>query len=62
MDIVTSGSGEALKQLVRKLTGAKTVPQIWIGGEHIGGASELQDLDNKGELDVKLAAAGAIPK
>ena len=31
-----------------------TVPQIWIGGEHIGGCDELYLLDRAGKLDGML--------
>lgn len=41
---------DALKQR----TGWKTVPQIFIGEELIGGFSELAALENSGKLDEKL--------
>ncbi len=31
-------------------TGQKTVPQIFIGGESIGGSDELWEMDRSGEL------------
>ena len=34
--------------------GRRTVPQIFIDGEHIGGSDELVALDRNGELDPKL--------
>ncbi|MBX3261124.1 MAG: glutaredoxin 3 [Labilithrix sp.] len=37
-------------------TGRRTVPQIFIGDEPIGGFDELRALDLSGELDKKLAA------
>ncbi len=37
-------------------TGRRTVPQIFIGEEPIGGFDELRALDQSGELDRKLAA------
>ncbi len=37
-------------------TGRRTVPQIFIGDESIGGFDELRALDRSGELDRKLAA------
>ena len=40
-----------------KATGRRTVPQIFIHGEPIGGSDELHELDRKGELQKKLAAA-----
>jgi glutaredoxin 3 len=40
-------------------TGRRTVPQIFIHGESIGGSDELHALDRSGELQRKLAAAPA---
>jgi len=42
------------QQMVQR-TGRKTVPQIYIGGRHIGGYRELVALDHAGELDDLLA-------
>jgi len=38
-------------------SGRRTVPQIWIGGRHVGGSEELHALERSGELDRLLAAA-----
>ena len=40
-----------------KLSGRRTVPQIFIGGQHIGGYAELSELNNNGELNTLLAEA-----
>ncbi|OFZ88059.1 MAG: glutaredoxin 3 [Betaproteobacteria bacterium RBG_16_64_18] len=37
-------------------TGRRTVPQIYIGGTHVGGYAELAALDRSGKLDPLLAA------
>jgi glutaredoxin 3 len=42
---------------MEKLSGRRTVPQIWIGGRHVGGSDELHDLEDSGELDQLLAKA-----
>jgi len=34
-----------------------TVPQIFIGGQHVGGYDDLRALDTRGGLDPLLAAA-----
>ena len=39
-----------------KATGRRTVPQIFIKGEAIGGSDELHALDSSGELARKLTA------
>jgi glutaredoxin 3 len=36
-------------------TGRRTVPQIYIGDQHIGGFDELRALDLAGQLDPLLA-------
>ena len=41
---------------MRQKSGRSTVPQIWIGGRHIGGSDELHELDDSGQLDQLLLA------
>jgi glutaredoxin 3 len=38
-------------------SGRRTVPQIWIGAQHVGGSDELHALERAGELDPLLAKA-----
>jgi cysteine synthase A len=49
--------GEVRKALAR-LTGAVTIPQVFIGGHHIGGATETFDAFNSGELRRRIEALG----
>ena len=44
---------------IHALTGARTVPQILIDGDPIGGYTELRQLDRDGRLDERLAAGHA---
>jgi len=39
-----------------RLTGRRTVPQIFIGERHVGGFDDLAELDAAGELDPLLRA------
>lgn len=41
---------------MRSRSGRHTVPQIWIGGRHVGGWDELSALERDGELDTLLEA------
>ena len=41
---------------MRRITGRTSVPQIFIGDKHVGGYTELADLDMEGELDELLRA------
>jgi glutaredoxin 3 len=36
-------------------SGRRTVPQIWIGEQHIGGYDDMAALDRAGRLDALLA-------
>jgi glutaredoxin 3 len=42
------------EEMLAKSEGRKTVPQIFIDGKHIGGFSDLKELDNSGKLDQLL--------
>lgn len=53
-EINVSGDHETREWLV-KTTRRRTVPQIFINDEAIGGYDELRALDSTGELDKKLA-------
>jgi glutaredoxin 3 len=44
----------ARQESIRRSGGRTTVPQIFIGGRHIGGCDDLVALDRAGELDVLL--------
>ena len=44
----------AVRNEMTKLTGKTSVPQIWIGEQHIGGYSEIAELEAQGSLDSLL--------
>ncbi len=47
---------EALqKEVVEKSGGRRTVPQIFIGGQSIGGCDDMYALNKEGKLDALLA-------
>ena len=46
---------ERRAEMVARAKGARTVPQIFVGGEHVGGFSEVWELDRAGKLDPILA-------
>ncbi len=53
IEINILGSPERRQEMV-DLSGRRSVPQIFIGGQHIGGHAELSALDASGELDALL--------
>jgi len=46
---------EKRPEMERRAKGGRTVPQIFIGGTHVGGSDELHALDRAGRLDALLA-------
>jgi len=50
--------GGRIRAVLADCTGAKTLPQVFIGGEHIGGATDLFDAWRNGSLQKKLDAFG----
>ena len=46
---------QARSEMMQK-SGQRTVPQIWVGGVHVGGFTDLWALDKQGKLDGLLQA------
>ncbi|MFC3182280.1 glutaredoxin 3 [Cypionkella sinensis] len=49
------GADPALRQAMTDRAGRRSVPQIFIGGTHVGGCDDLHALDHAGKLDPMLA-------
>jgi glutaredoxin 3 len=43
-------------EMIKRAGGKRTVPQIFIGAQHVGGCDDLYELDRQGKLDRLLAA------
>jgi cysteine synthase A len=52
------GWGGEVRVALRKETGVPTIPQIFVGGTHVGGCTETLDAFNDGKLRELLAASG----
>jgi glutaredoxin 3 len=50
--------GSAIQNALQEISNQRTVPNIWINQQHIGGNSDLQA--KAGELPALLKAAGAL--
>ncbi|KAJ8435275.1 hypothetical protein Cgig2_030030 [Carnegiea gigantea] len=51
--------GPQLQKVLERITGQHTVPNVFIGGKHIGGCTDTVKLYRKGELDPLLVEANA---
>ncbi len=55
-EIRVDGDRGAQMAMAEKAGGRSTVPQVFIGGNHVGGCDDLHDLEAMGELDGLLAS------
>lgn len=46
---------ERKPEMIQRANGGRTVPQIFIGEDHVGGCDELHELERAGKLDAMLA-------
>ena len=56
-EIDISQDDARLEEMIR-LSGRRTVPQIFVATEHVGGFDDLAALDQKGRLDPLLGITG----
>ena len=52
-EIKVDGKPQVRAQMAQK-AGRTSVPQIWIGGAHVGGCDDLYALERAGKLDALL--------
>lgn len=57
MEYKIDGDNEARAKMSERADGRRTVPQIFINGQGVGGCDELYTLDRQGQLDPLLTEA-----
>jgi glutaredoxin 3 len=55
-EIYAPNGSAARQEAIARSGGRTTVPQIFIGGQAVGGSDDLHALDRAGKLDALLAA------
>ncbi|MGX1743826.1 glutaredoxin 3 [Bosea sp. NPDC055353] len=55
-EIDVDGKPELRQAMTARAGGRTSVPQIFIGEQHVGGSDDIHALDARGELDKLLAA------
>ncbi len=48
------GDEQARAQMAQRANGKKSVPQIFVNNQHLGGCDDLYDLDAQGQLEPLL--------
>lgn len=54
-EIKVDENPEQFDEMLKKSNGRRTVPQIFIGDEHVGGFDDLKALEDAGKLEAMLA-------
>ena len=53
-EIYIGDDQKKMEEMIKRANGLRTVPQIFIDGQHIGGNDKLQTLERKGKLNSLL--------
>jgi glutaredoxin 3 len=56
-EISVDFGGAEKQKMIERADGRSTVPQIFIGEQHIGGCDDLLALEREGKLDPLIAAS-----
>ncbi|XP_072137410.1 glutaredoxin-1 [Mobula birostris] len=59
-DIADHAEMKEIQNYLENITGARTVPRVFIGTKCVGGGSDVKQLHESGALKEKLIAIGAL--
>lgn len=62
VDLDTLADGDAIQDALMDVSGMRTVPQVFIGGELVGGCDDVMGAYRNGTLVTLLKAVGITPK
>ncbi|KAE9449119.1 hypothetical protein C3L33_18983, partial [Rhododendron williamsianum] len=62
VELDSEADGTEIQAALKEWTGQKTVPNVFIGGNHIGGCDATTAMHKGGKLMPLLADAGAVAK
>ncbi|KAI3880165.1 hypothetical protein MKW92_016548 [Papaver armeniacum] len=60
IELNQESDGDDIQAALLEWTGQRTVPNVFIGGKHVGGCDSVTGLHQKGKLVNMLTEAGAI--
>ncbi|GFQ07723.1 glutaredoxin, partial [Phtheirospermum japonicum] len=61
IELNNESDGSEIQAALKEWTGQRTVPNVFIGGKHIGGCDDTTNLHNQGKLNALLTEAKALP-
>ncbi|WCJ21026.1 Glutaredoxin [Euphorbia peplus] len=60
VELNSQNDGDEIQSALAEWTGQRTVPNVFIGGKHIGGCDSTTNMHKQGKLVPLLTEAGAI--
>nr|O81187.1 RecName: Full=Glutaredoxin [Vernicia fordii]AAC39481.1 glutaredoxin [Vernicia fordii] len=60
IELDSESDGSDLQNALAEWTGQRTVPNVFIGGKHIGGCDKTTGMHQEGKLIPLLTEAGAV--
>ncbi|KAL2099591.1 hypothetical protein ACEWY4_003985 [Coilia grayii] len=60
IDISGEDDMNGIQDYLKQITGARTVPRVFIGEKCVGGGSDVAELDKCGKLEGMLQSIGAL--
>ncbi|XP_072166669.1 uncharacterized protein [Diadema setosum] len=60
IELDSHSMGAQIQDCLNEITGARTVPRVFIGGKCVGGGTEVKQLQNSGQLVTILKECGAL--
>ncbi|KAJ0789175.1 putative thioredoxin-disulfide reductase [Helianthus annuus] len=60
IELDEEGDGGEIQSTLKEWTGQSIVPNVFIGGKHIGGSDDIMEKHQAGKLVPLLTEAGAI--
>ncbi|KAI2651519.1 glutaredoxin-1 [Labeo rohita] len=60
IDISGRSDVGSIQDYLQQITGARTVPRVFVGEQCIGGGSDVEGLDSSGKLKGMLQAIGSL--
>ncbi|XP_068335599.1 glutaredoxin-like [Pyrus communis] len=61
-ELDSESDGAQIQSALAEWTGQRTVPNVFVGGKHIGGCDKTTALHKEGKLVPLLTQAGAVAK
>ncbi|KAK9272362.1 hypothetical protein L1049_002733 [Liquidambar formosana] len=62
IELNSESNGSEIQSALAEWTGQRTVPNVFIGGNHVGGCDKTMAMHNEGKLVPLLTQAGAVAK